>query len=217
MAAATQTQETKLETKQEIYLGAVIEINEKPINLIPSTPINQIETKGLKLSLDKAVELGTLGKAMASLCKDMGIDDPLSEEKIKKIDTPLFKNLAEKTASANMRIEALKYEQPPVKEDEKGVKTTPPSKYVFVASVNWDKNSSDTAKDFFKLRGLIVGISSGFTDDKTGENLEVQQAFLSALQAIPSVGALPPSAKAPTTSDNASGTSTTPDNAPEEK
>lgn len=213
--------------EKEIYVGAVIEINEQPINLIPSTPVNQIDKRGLKLALDKPVELGELSKAMDSLCKDMGIEsNPLSEQKLKEIESPLFKNIATKIATANMRIEALKYEQPPVK-DKDGTAIEPPplSKYVFVASVNWGDNTSKNGggeatnqpKEFFKLRGLILGISSGFTSNETGENPEVQKAFLSALQAIPSVAALPPVSDNQTTSENGSTSATEPETEPEEK
>ena len=167
--------------EKEYYVGAVIEINQKRINLIPSTPVNKIKDRGLKLALDKPLELGKFGKAMDSICKDIGIkENPLSEQKINEIDSPLLKNAAKKVVNANMRIEALQYEQPPAEKKE-------PTKYVFVASVNWtDDNNDNDGKDgdFFKLKGLIFGVSSGFTDNKTGENPEVQKAFLSALQVM---------------------------------
>lgn len=40
-------------TEKEIYVGAVVEINQKQINLVPNTPINQIDERGLKLALYK--------------------------------------------------------------------------------------------------------------------------------------------------------------------
>jgi hypothetical protein len=170
--------------KKEVYVGAVIEIHGQPINLIPSTPINQIDTHGLKLSLDKPVPLGSFGKAMKSICDDIGVNNPL--ETIKTIDFPLLKNVVTKAEKAEMRIEALQYDKPPVKsEDGKPLKEDQkkPTKYLFVASVNWgnDANSNED-KDFFKLKGLIIGVSSGYTDDK-GENQEVQKAFQSAMLA----------------------------------
>lgn len=182
----------------EVYVGAVIEINDKPINLIPSTPINLIDDHGLKLSLDKPLELGKFGDAMNSICTDIGVQNPLSEEKLAKINSPLFTNVANKVASATMRIEALKYEQPPKKLGSDGkplaLEKQDSTKYVFVASVNWtDDNSvpqtgNQTKKDFFKLKALIVGISSGFTKSETGENTEVRNAFQSALQAMQKEG-----------------------------
>lgn len=185
-----------------LYVGAVIAINGKDINLVPSTPINQTDTYGLKLSLDKPVDLGTFGAAMASICNDIGVENPLDEAKINNMDVKILKTAATKLVSANMRIEALKYEQPPKKydtdpktqEDAIDPKTKKkilanvqdPTKYVFVASINWKDDVPVDPKvrpDFFKLKGLILGISSGYTA-KDGENLEVQAAFQSALQAI---------------------------------
>ncbi|MGF1937816.1 MAG: hypothetical protein RM347_026095 [Nostoc sp. ChiQUE02] len=165
---------------KEVYVGAVIEINKKRINLIPSTPIDQIKERGLKIALDQPLELGTFGEAMDSICKDIDIENPLSKEKIEEIGSPFLKKAATKITNANMRIEALQYEQPPEIKKE-------PTKYIFVASVNWedDNNKTDSKdKDFFKLKGLIFGVSSGFTDNQTDENPEVQKAFLSALQAM---------------------------------
>lgn len=182
-------------TETQVYVGAVIEINEKPINLIPSTPINQIDTHGLKLSLDKPLDLGEVKKAMASICQDMGVGNPLSDENLNKINSPLFRNVADKVASANMRIEALKYEQPPRKggpnNTELPADKQESTKYLFVASVNWkddkkDKpNDNQKGGDFFKLKALIVGISSGFSNSETGENTEIRDAFQSALRAMP--------------------------------
>lgn len=195
--------------KKEVYVGAVIEINQKRINLIPSTPVNQIDERGLKLSLDKPLELGKLQPAMDSICKDIGIkENPLSKQSLDKIESPLLKNVANKVANANMRIEALKYEQPPVKYKDKDKKEKAdqqdPTKYVFVASVNWtDDEASNETNDFFKLKGLIFGISSGYTDSKSDDNPEVQKAFLSALQALTPVAALPPATNNPTESQNA--------------
>lgn len=185
-----------VQSGKEIYVGAVIELNQKQVNLIPSTPINQIDTKGLKLSLDKPLELGKFGDAIDSISKDLDITPPT--ETLKSIDTPLFKNIADKLINANMRIEALQYEQPPVKKGEKaGQAPDDPqdtTKYIFVASVNWtDDNTKEPNNDFFKLKGLILGISKGFSDNTTGENPEVQKAFQSALQAINSQPALSPS------------------------
>lgn len=180
--------------EKDIYVGAVIELNGNRVNLIPSTPINQIKKQGLKLALDKPVELGKFGVAMDSICKDLGIIEKPTE-KLKAIDTPLLKTLIDKVDNANMRIEALQYEQPPT-QDKEG-KEIPadkqaPTKYVFVASVNWeDDNSTSQNNDFFKLKGLIFGISSGFIGSETGENPKVQKAFLSALQAMTPVAALP--------------------------
>lgn len=170
--------------KKEVYVGAVIEINGNSINLIPNTPINQIDTHGLKLSIEKPVDLGPFGKAMTSICEDIGVDDPI--KKIKDIDFTLLKKVLGKAETAQMRIEALQYDKPPVK-NAKGELLTDaqkkPTKYLFVASVNWsdDANTNEKDKEFFKLKGLIVGVSSGYTNDK-GENPEVQKAFQSALQ-----------------------------------
>ena len=185
--------------EKKVYVGAVIEINQKRINLIPSTPINQINERGLKLSLDKPLALGTFGEAMKSICEDIGIDNPLDKKKIEEIDSPFLKKAAEKVENANMRIEALQYEQPPVKykdnDNKEKAEQQDPTKYLFVASVNWadDKNNTDAKdKDFFKLKGLIFGVSSGFTDGESGDNPEVQKAFQSALQAMTPVAALAP-------------------------
>lgn len=103
-----------------------------------------------------------------------------------------------------MRIEALEYDKPPTKnKDGKEISQDKQdsTKYIFVASVNWkedgknengNSSSDNEKKDFFKLKGLILGISSGYTDSENGENKAVQKAFQSALQAM-NVTALPPS------------------------
>ncbi len=186
--------------EKEVYVGAVIEINQKRINLIPSTPINKIDERGLKLSLEKPLPLGTFGDAMDSICKDIGIDNPLAEKKIEEINSPFLQKAAKKAENANMRIEALQYEQPPIKykvnqdtNQREKADQQDPTKYLFVASVNWPddpKETDDASKDFFKLKGLIFGISSGFTDDESGDNPEVRKAFQSALQAMTPVAAL---------------------------
>ncbi|MEA5622215.1 hypothetical protein [Nostoc sp. UHCC 0251] len=193
--------------EKDIYVGAVIELNGNRVNLIPSTPINQIKKQGLKLALDKPIELGKFGDAINSICKDLGIEEKPTDT-LAKIDTPLLKTVLDKVADADMRIEALQYEQPPT-EDKVGQKIPEaqqaPTKYVFVASVNWKNDNTGDGKgkkdekneknDFFKLKGLIFGISSGFTKSETGENPEVQKAFLSALQAMTPVAALPAATK----------------------
>ena len=200
--AANKSQETQSAStstataEKEIYIGAVIELNEKRVNLVPETPINQIEKRGLKLSLDKPLELGTFGNAMGSICRDLGVkNESLTKGEFPKTDVEFLDNVAKKVAKANMRIEALSYEKPPAKyKDEEKKELAPeqdPSKYVFVASVNWEDEQNNEpekneSKDFFKLRGLIVGISSGYTNTD-GENPEVQKAFKSALQAIPAI------------------------------
>ena len=162
---------------KEVYVGAVIKLNGKDVNLIPSTPINKIDEHGFQLSLDKPLDLGDFGRAMKSICEDIGVENPLAEDKVKKISVPLLKNAAQKLNNASILIEALQYEKPPESDKD--------SKYVFVASVNWkDEQNGEQSQDFFKLKGLIVGISKGFTDNQKGENLEVQKAFQSALQAM---------------------------------
>lgn len=225
----TEKEDKKEDSKNEFYVGAVIEINQKPINLIPSTPINKIKERGLKLSLDKPLELGEFGKAVVSIGKDLGIEEnenPLSPESLKKIESPLLKRVAEKVASAEMRIEALKYEQPPVKygpdKKELPADQQDPTKYVFVASVNWkdktDDQNENKPSDFFKLKGLIVGVSSGFTNGETGDNPEVQNAFISALQAMTPVAALAPATDKSAESQNGSTESTeSPQKTPQNK
>jgi hypothetical protein len=188
-------------TEKEVYVGAVIELNQKRVNLIPSTPINQIDERGLKLSLDKRLELGKFGDAIDSICKDLGVSNPI--EKLKSIDVDILKNVVTKVETAKMAIEALQYEKPPVKLDKATNEKLPddqqdPTKYVFVASVNWDDNEKlEGGADFFKLKGLILGISSGFTDSKTGENKVVQDAFLSALRGMEPAPALMPASEKP--------------------
>ena len=188
-------------TEKEIYVGAVVEINQKQINLVPNTPINQIDERGLKLALDKPLELGTFGDAINSICKDVGVENPLSEAKVEEYNITLFKNAVTKLKSANMRIEALEYDKPPTQKNGGKIpkEQQDSTKYLFVASVNWKdddrsqngESSENEETDFFKLKGLILGISSGYTDT-TGENTAVQKAFQSALQAM-NVPALQPS------------------------
>jgi hypothetical protein len=137
---------------------------------------------------------------MDSICKDIGIkENPLSKDKVKEISSPILQKAADKLTTAKMRIEALQYEQPPAKyKDEKKLPEDQqdPTKYIFVASINWEDKKAPIEQDketndFFKLKGLIFGISSGFTNDQ-GDNPEVQKAFLSALQTMTPVAALPP-------------------------
>jgi len=87
----TDTKSPEKEQTKEVYVGAVIEINKNRINLIPSTPINQIKERGLKIALDQPLVLGTFGEAMDSICKDIDIENPLSKEKIEAIGSPFLK------------------------------------------------------------------------------------------------------------------------------
>ncbi len=176
----------------DVYLGVQIEINNQVVDLIPQTPINQIKEKGFKLKLASPVNLGTLKQALPSILNGLGIDKNkrvIMDEKgeIKPTNVTLIDNIVNKVVNADLTINAFAIDQPPTNENNSSNTDTTINfkgcKYVFIASATWqDQKDQKTDKqntknvtqteppDFFKLKGIIVGVTQGYEDKDAADN-----------------------------------------------
>ena len=176
MAPNENTTNQQTNSSPNVYVGVQIELNKQVVDLIPETPINDIKNQGFKLRLASPVNLGTLKDALPSIFQDLGISGDNSLIKDGKLTSgvELIDKIGNKVLSANLTINALEYEKPP--EEAKTNLTNTDSKYVFIASATWDDqsttNSAETTKpsDFFKLRGIIVGVSKGYENKAAADN-----------------------------------------------
>jgi hypothetical protein len=163
------------------YLGVQIELNKKTVNLAPNTPINKIAEQGLKLKLESPLPMGTVKEALPSILDDLSIskeNSPIDENgQLKKTGVEFLDKVANKIADANLTIHTLEYQRDPLPKNDNGkpdTTKTASSKYAFVASATWP-DKAEKADDFFKLKGIVIGVAKGYSDD------ESSQTFLAAV------------------------------------
>lgn len=180
-----------------VYVGLQIQLNKQLVDLVPETPINKIDEKGFKLKLASPVELGKLKETLPSILDSLGVDPNhrliIDNQGKPNTQVALIDSFLGKVLDANLTINAFEYEKP--KTDSQATESQPKpedatkllksdSKYVFIASATWSdtvqqpsenqpKTTSEAATEkpeFFKLRGIIIGVSNGYEDNDDAKN-----------------------------------------------
>jgi len=174
----------------DFYIGVQIELNKKPVNLVPSTPFNKIGSEGLKLKLESPLELGKIKDALPSILNDLSIPKdsrPIKDDgELRSTGVEFLDKVAKKIAEAELTIHSLEYEKFPTPKTSitpeteasstSATEASSTSKFVLIASATWTDttnpsgtNNSDKSTDFFKLKGIFIGIAKGYTTQESSE------------------------------------------------
>lgn len=157
----------------KVFFGIVLEVNDEPIALEPTTAISDIKTKGIDVGLpaDKRVDLGRLGNSLRGVMESVGVDSAtldgfltaegtVNADALPDID--VLRNAINLLLDANLAVEEFHVKLPPTeKPDGTAIILADREDTAFTLglSATW-QDDAGTLVGSLKLRGMYFKVSN---------------------------------------------------------
>jgi len=196
-AAKTETQDRSA----NVYVGVALEINNRTVELAPTTPINKIDEVGLELELPENLYLGKLQAGIDALVGQFSPGFKFDECKEKAKDIPALQKFIAKVGDAEITIQDLHIKIPPKLKATEADKLKDPTKstaegsvkpsdpatlYTVALAATWPKTGDEKKKKEkeeslggfdITLRGIYVMVTN-----ETREEIDMRRARAKAIQ-----------------------------------
>lgn len=174
MAATTTAKETQTRDSN-VYVGVALDVNNRTVELAPTTPINQISKYGLELELPENLYLGKLQAGINALVGQFSPGFKFEEYEQQAAGIPALQNIIKKVGNAEITIQDLHLKIPPDNQKESG------NLYTVAMSATWSEAEAQADKlaDGFNLtlKGLYVMVTN-----ETSDEIATRRARAKALQ-----------------------------------
>lgn len=174
MASTTTAKETQTRDSN-VYVGIALDVNNRTVELAPTTPINRIDEYGLELELPENLYLGQLQSGIDALVGQFSPGFKFKDYEEQAAGIPALQNIIKKVGTAEITIQDLHLKIPPEKKKEDG------SLYTLAMSATWpvDAKADKLADGGFNLtlRGLYVMVTN-----ETADEIATRRARAKALQ-----------------------------------